>query len=131
MYAKISDNFDTIKSNEMSFDESRVYYNTNASKENTVYYDTVKPLSKPKYTKKPDVTAVTTADHQLATYENLLTEGDEDYVLPGIIENQFALTHDDQHPTLIASAPPGYQELVGQRLPPSIYEVPTKIPATT
>ena len=116
-YASISGNSDTIKSNEVSFDGSRVYYNASAS--DVPYYDT------PKLQSKPD-----------ATSDNQPTEEDGDYVPPGIIENQLALldgTHSadgDQYFSLANSQPPAYQDLIGQRPPPPVYTVPNKTPAT-
>ena len=124
-YVNIDGDHDTINSNQMSYDEPGVYYNTNASRENVLHYDTPKPLSKP-----------TKPDHHFATSESLPTEDDDNYVPPGIIENQFALldkTHraeGDQYSSLAESQPPVYQELIGQRPPSSIYTIPIKTPAT-
>ena len=120
-YAKISGDCDTIKSSQLSFDESRVYCNTNVCKGSTAHYDTPKLVSKLKddddnpviipaaainhhlatnenlpsddeeYVPPQEIIPIPTTDHHLATNANLPTD-DEDYVPPQeIIKNRFTL----------------------------------------
>ena len=142
-YAKISDDGDTIKSSQVSFDESRVYYNTNACMGSIAHYDTPKLVSKPKDDNdKPVIIPVARIDHHLAANENLPTD-DEEYVPPQEIIPVATIDHhlaangnhgnrdeEDCQSLSTTSHSAGYQELVGQRLSPTIYTSPTKISPT-
>lgn len=114
---------DTIKSNEVKFDESGVHYNAKTSDKSTEQYNNP---SKSKNANKP--VAIDEDRHHLATSKTL---SEDEYLLPDIkyiVENQIAsqnesqkVDNDQSTPLLVSwqKQPEAYQELVGQKPPPS------------
>ena len=107
---------DTIKSNEVKFDESGVHYKENTNDK------------KSKNAKNPVAVPIDEDHHHFATSETL---SEDEYLLPDIkyvVENQLAsqnkrqIAEDDQSTPLIVSQQKqaaACQELVGQQPPPS------------
>ena len=121
--ANRSADYDTIKYDVVNFDDSDVPYKVNASETSAENYE---PPSKSKNAKKPISMPVAIDLHHLSTSENLTSQ--DDYVLPCVVENQFASqdkpqrAENDPYTPLILSQktqPAVYQELVGQQPPPS------------
>lgn len=119
--ASNSGDYDTIKSDQVKFDKSSVYYNANTSDMNTAYYNKPKTLSKPKDAEKPVAESVVESDHHLPTSENLTD-------IQFVLENQYVLqdktqsNENDPYIPLIVSQqkqPAVYKKLVSQQTPPS------------
>lgn len=120
---------DTIKSSEVQFDGATVYYNANASEENTAYYAKPKTPARPKDAKTPVAIPVSQHDHHVPTNESPSPQ--DEYLLPDIpytIENQHTSQEETERaennhytPLLVSQQkqPAAYQELVGKRSPPS------------
>ena len=117
----------TIKSDQVRFDDSRVYYNK------------PEPPYKPKRPKKPISMPVTKPFHHLATNKSLPTE--DEYVLPSTtytLESQYTAldqtqrAENNQYTSLAVPVDENYELLLGQppQAPSSTYTVPRKFPAT-
>ena len=115
----------TIKSDQVRFDDSRVYYNK------------PKPQYKPKHAKKPVAKPVPKARHHLATNKSLPTE--DEYVLPDTsytLESQYTSlnqAHRDENNQYTSLAVPeheNYEILLGHPPPSSVYTIPRNFPPT-
>ena len=120
----------SIKSDEVQYNESRVYCTPNPSNENTVPYNNPFSLSKPKGANKPTAKPVAKTPYLPTNNRGLPTE--DEYLLPDVkhtTDNQYALlaeTHrvENQYASLVAQQDAAYQGLVGQRSLPSEYTIP-------
>ena len=113
----------TIKSDQVRFDDSRVYYNK------------PKPQYKPKHAKKPVANPVPKARHHLATNKSLPTE--DEYVLPDTrytLESQYTSLDEtdraesNQYTFLAVPQHESYETILGQPSPSSAYAVPRNFP---
>ena len=123
----------TIKSDEVKYDESRVYCTPDASYENPAYKNIPVPQSKPKVAKKPLPTPTSKAHRYMPTSKN--SSHNDDYLLPAIqrsVGNQYASLDEtrraekNQYASLAAPQHAAYQELAGQSFLPneSEYTIP-------
>ena len=116
----------TIKSDQVRFDDSRVYYNK------------PKPQKKPKHSKKPIALPTAEAPHHFATNKSLLTDLEDEYVLPDTrytLESQYtSLDETDRaknnlYTSLAVPEHESYETILGQPPPSSAYAVPRNFPA--
>ena len=113
----------TIKSDQVRFDDSRVYYNK------------PKPQYKPKHAKKPIALPATKAPHHFTTNKSLPTE--DEYVLPDTrytLESQYTSLDEtnraesNQYTSLAVPQHESYETILGQPSPSSAYTVPRNFP---
>ena len=123
----------SIKSDEVTHDESRAHCMPDASIENPAYNKIPFPQSKPKVVKKPLPTPTSKAHRHMPTNKNL--PHDVDYLVPDkqhSVGNQYASldetsrAENNQYASLVARQHVAYQELAGRSLLSSEYTIPKK-----
>ena len=114
----------TIKSDQVRFDDSRVYYNK------------PKPQYKPKHAKKPIALPTAKAPHHFATNKGLPTE--DEYMLPDTrytLESQYTSLDETNraknnlYTSLAVPEHESYETILGQPSPSSAYAVPRNFSA--
>ena len=128
----------TIKSDQVSFSESKMCHSSTKTTKKT-HRDKPKPPTKPKYANVPKVAPVDKSHHQTPTTEDPSLE--EEYILPDPKYNLRAndeyvsldnahQTESNQYTSLAVPQSAAYQELESRSSPPSNYTIPRRLPTT-
>ena len=128
----------TIKSDQVSFSESKMCHTSTKTTKKT-HRDGPKPPTKPKSANAPKVAPVNKSHHQMPTNEDPSLE--DEYILPDPKynlrkNNEYASldktqqTESNQYTSLAIPQSTPYQELVSRSSAPSKYTVPGRLPTT-